>query len=61
MKRRKQRVVVEITFHAPKTEKQAAWFARDVFEFARANGMVLIGKVSTKEFGRVLRAISKGC
>jgi hypothetical protein len=62
MKRRKHRVVVEITLDEPCTEKKATWFVNSLIEFcenrARAgssvgDGITKIGR--TKQFSRVVQ------
>lgn len=64
MKKRKHRVVVEITFDEPVTAKQAQFLVRDIVESGSSEARMTFGlprptqvtKFDTKEFNRVLEA-----
>lgn len=53
MRKRKHRVVVEVTMDSPCTEKHAAWALRDMIEYAvdfHSHGFT---KLAFKQFSRV--------
>lgn len=57
MKKRKHKVLVEITFDEPCTAKEAAWKVDELLDCSQNDLMSLVTTWTCKEFGRVITAL----